>query len=156
MRPSWDDYYMHMAQATGVRATCDRGRSGAILAVDNRQIFSGYVGAAKGLEHCDEVGHLIRTVQYEDGSVKSHCCRTVHAEVNAILAAAYQVTQGGVMYCRMEPCPMCAQVIINAGIRKVVAEYRYQGAELSRMWLRRAGVQLVVLRDQEPDYSRKS
>lgn len=154
-RPSWDKYYMGLADASSTRATCDRGRSGAALVVDNRQIYTGYVGAAKGLGHCDDVGHLIREVKYEDGTVKQHCCRTVHAEINAILAAAYQVTRGGTIYCRMEPCPYCAMVIINAGIRRVVAECRYQGAELSRVWLAQAGVQLEVLCDFEPEYSRK-
>lgn len=152
VRPSWDEYHMGFADAAAARATCDRGRSGAALVVANRQVFTGYVGAAKGLDHCDCVGHMMHTVKYADGSVREHCVRTVHAEVNAILAAAHTIVQGSILYCKMEPCPYCAMIAINAGVKRIVAQYRYHGAALSREWLAKAGVKLEVLHDVEAEY----
>lgn len=152
MRPTKDEYMMAMAQAAASRATCDRGRSGAVIAVDGVVVSSGYVGAARGLPHCDEAGHLLRKVTYEDGSEHIHCQRTAHAEGNAIVQAARRVVQGGTLYCKMEPCLRCTVDLINAGIKRVVAEYRYHGAGLSREWLRMAGVQLDVINDTEPSY----
>lgn len=73
MRPTKDQYMMKMARAAGSRATCNRGKSGAVIAVDGVVVSSGYVGAARGLPHCDEAGHLMREVIYEDGSKHRHC-----------------------------------------------------------------------------------
>jgi len=152
MRPTKDQYMMKMARAAGSRATCNRGKSGAVIAVDGVVVSSGYVGAARGLPHCDEAGHLIREVTYEDGSKHRHCVRTAHAEGNAIVQAARRVVGGGTLYCKMEPCLRCTVDLINAGIKRVVADYRYHGAELSRKWLSMAGVQLDVVHDEDAPY----
>jgi dCMP deaminase len=147
-----DEYMMEIARAAAKRATCDRGRSGAVIANEGRVVSTGYVGAASGLCHCDEVGHLIRKVTYEDGSVHEHCVRTAHAEGNAIVQAARLIVAGGTIYCKMEPCLRCCVDIINAGITRVVAEYRYHGAALTREWFKQAGVELIVLNDEEASY----
>lgn len=154
-RPTKDEYMMEIARAAATRGTCDRGKSGACIAVDGTVVSTGYVGAARGLAHCDEVGHLMHHVVYEDGTPHEHCVRTAHAEGNALIQAARQVVKGGTIYCKMEPCMRCAVDIINAGIVRVVAEYRYHGAATSRDWLRAAGVELVVLNNEEQPYSRK-
>ncbi|MGW8178170.1 MAG: deoxycytidylate deaminase, partial [bacterium] len=80
-----------------------------------------------------------------------HCVRTAHAEGNAIVQAAKRgiAVAGGTMYCKMEPCLRCCVDIINAGIVRVVAEYEYHGAALTREWFKQAGVELVVLNRQE-------
>lgn len=152
MRPTKDQYMMKMARAAGSRATCNRGKSGAIIAVDGVVVSSGYVGAARGLPHCDEAGHLMREVIYEDGSKHRHCFRSAHAEGNAIVQAAKRVVGGGTLYCKMEPCLRCTVDLINAGIKRVVADYRYHGAELSRKWLAMAGVALDVVHDEDAPY----
>ena len=56
VRPSWDDYFLEVANAISKRATCDRGRSGCVIARDKRILVTGYVGAPAGLPHCDEAG----------------------------------------------------------------------------------------------------
>jgi len=87
-RPTWDEYFMDLANAAAKRATCDRGRSGCVIVRDRQLLVTGYVGSPRGLPHCDDVGHLLKKVYHEDGRVTQHCVRTVHAEQNAICQAA--------------------------------------------------------------------
>ncbi len=67
-RPTWDEYFMEVTRAVAKRATCDRGRSGCVIAKDKQILVTGYVGSAAGLPHCDEVGHQMKTIRHEDGS----------------------------------------------------------------------------------------
>lgn len=153
-RPTWDEYFMEVASAIAKRATCDRGRSGCVIARDNQILATGYVGAPAGLEHCDEAGHQMRRVLHEDGSISQHCVRTVHAEQNAICQAARRgvAIGGATLYCRMTPCRACAMMIINCGIVRVVAERRYHdGAESEDMFLK-AGVGLEYVHDELERY----
>jgi dCMP deaminase len=146
---------MEIARASGKRATCDRAKSGAVIVDPGGVVVStGYVGAARGLPHCDDVGHLFHEVIYADGTKHIHCVRSAHAEGNALVQAARRVVEGGTVYCKMEPCLRCTVDIVNAGIRRVVAEYRYHGAGMSREWLAMAGVELVVLNDEHASYTR--
>jgi len=158
-RPSWDEYWINKLEGEnsfGERATCDRGRSSAILVDEDQQIITtGYVGAPRKLPHCDEVGHLIRKVTYEDGTVHEHCKRTGHAELSAIVQAARvgRPVKGATLYCTMEPCIDCAIHIINAGIKRVVAKYRYHGAKLTREWFAQVGIAMTVIHDQHARYA---
>ena len=79
-RPSWDEYFMELANTASKRATCDRGRSGCVIVKDRQLLVTGYVGSPSGLPHCDEVGHLFRKTIEADGRITTHCVRTVHAE----------------------------------------------------------------------------
>ena len=67
VRPSWDEYFMQLANTVSTRATCDRGRSGCVIVKDKQLLVTGYVGSPSGLPHCDEVGHLFRQVIDTDG-----------------------------------------------------------------------------------------
>jgi dCMP deaminase len=158
-RPDWDEYFMGVLEAVSARATCDRGRSASILVINNRILTTGYVGAPKGLPHCDEVGHLYKKSFDLQGNPKTNCIRTSHAEENAIVQAALHgtPTKGATLYTRFEPCFVCAKMIINAGIVRVVCQRRYHDAALTRQWFKQAGVELVVLNpDEEQDYANKS
>lgn len=151
-RPSWDEYFTGIAQAVAMRATCDRGRSGCVVARENQILVTGYVGAPRGLAHCDEVGHQMKEMHHEDGTVSHHCVRTLHAEQNAIAQAARQGISllGATMYCHMTPCHVCSMFIVNCGIKRVVAEKKYhQGGEDV---LKAGGVELVVLHDEVETY----
>jgi len=154
-RPSWDEYFIGLTQEVAKRATCDRGRSGCIIVKDKRIMATGYVGSPPGLPHCDEVGHLLRKVIDEDDNVCQHCVRTTHAEQNAICQAArYGIAlEGATLYARMEPCRVCAMLIISVGIKRVVAQRRYHAAQDTREMFRAAGVELVVLEDTLEEYS---
>jgi dCMP deaminase len=156
-RPSWDEYFMEIMEAIAKRGTCERGRSGCVIAKDKQIISAGYVGSPIGEDHCDSVGHLFQKRYNADGTFSMHCVRTVHAEQNAICQAAKRGTsiEGATLYCRMTPCPVCAKMIINCGIKRVVCQKRYHdGAEAERLFLR-AGISLEHLSEDEEEYSGK-
>ena len=157
-RPSWDDYFMEVCDAISKRATCDRGRSGCVIAKDNQILVTGYVGAPTGLPHCDQVGHQLKQMLHEDGSVTTHCVRTVHAEQNAICQAAKRgiSIDGATLYCRMTPCRTCAMLIINCGIVRVVCQRRYQDPGDSESMLAQAGVSLEYVYDEVQEYGKQS
>ena len=156
VRPSWDEYFLKIMDVVALRATCDRGRSGCVIVRDNQILVTGYVGSPRGLFHCDDVGHLLKNVLKDDGSVSQHCVRTVHAEQNAITQAARLgiSIKDSTLYCRMEPCSVCAMLIINCGIKRVVCEKRYHAAQETREMFKQAGIELVVLIDEEMKYSK--
>jgi len=155
VRPSWDEYFMQVADAISQRATCDRGRSGCVIARDRQLLVTGYVGSPAGLPHCDDVGHQLKKVVHEDGHTTQHCVRTVHAEQNAICQAAKLGVSinGATLYCRMTPCRTCAMLIINCGIVRVVCEKRYHAAEESEKIFDQAGVVLEYVSREILEYS---
>jgi dCMP deaminase len=156
-RPSWDEYFMEIANTVAKRATCDRGRSGCVIARDKQLLVSGYVGSPKGLPHCDEVGHQLKKMIHEDGSITQHCVRTVHAEQNAICQAAKLgiSLQGATLYCRMTPCRTCAMIIINCGIVRVICEKKYHAGAESEEMFKLAGVTLEYVSEETMQYDKQ-
>ena len=156
-RPTWDQYFMEVTDAIAKRATCDRGRSGCVIAKDNQLLVTGYVGAPSGLPHCDEVGHQFKKTIHEDGSVTTHCVRTVHAEQNAICQAAKRgiSISGATLYCRMTPCRTCAMLIINCGIVRVVCQRRYHDSADSEAMFAKAGVNLEYVHNEVQEYDKQ-
>ncbi|MBS3087109.1 AAA family ATPase [Candidatus Pacearchaeota archaeon] len=152
VRPTWDEYFMEICRAVAKRGTCDRGRSGCVIVRNKQILVSGYVGSPIGLPHCDEVGHQFEDTIHEDGVKRTHCIRTTHAEQNAICQAAKLgiSIDGATLYCKMEPCPVCAKMIINSGILRVVCEKRYQSGAQSL--LEEAGVSVEVLVNEIEKY----
>lgn len=153
-RPSWDDYFLKIAELVGTRGTCDRGRAGCVITIDKRIVTTGYVGSPVGLAHCDETGHEMHTVTHPDGTSTRHCIRTTHAEQNAICQAARFGVKldGGTLYCKMTPCYTCAKMIINAGIKRVVSARDYHGGARSREIFAEAGVVFKLLSDEMTEY----
>jgi dCMP deaminase len=153
-RPSWDEYFMEVCEAISKRATCDRARSGCVIARDNQILVTGYVGAPAGLPHCDEAGHQLKKMLHEDGRITTHCVRTVHAEQNAICQAAKRgiAIGGSTLYCRMTPCRTCAMLIINCGIVRVVCQRRYHDAEDTEKMFKMAGIRLEHIYDEVQRY----
>ncbi|MBS3176510.1 cytidine/deoxycytidylate deaminase family protein [Candidatus Woesearchaeota archaeon] len=156
-RPSWDEYFLNIANEVAKRATCDRGRSGCVIVKNKHILTTGYVGSPRGIAHCDEVGHLFKSVTHDDGKTTQHCMRTTHAEQNAICQAAKLGVplEGATLYSKMEPCAVCAKMIINAGIQRVVCEKRYHTAQESRELFNQAGVQLDVIHDEVEKYEKQ-
>ena len=150
-RPSWDDYFLGLANAASKRATCNRGKSGCVIVRDKQVLATGYVGSPTGLPHCDDVGHLIKKVIQENGKTTEHCLRTVHAEQNAICQAAKRGVSiaGATIYTRMTPCRTCAMLLINCGIERVVCERKYKLAEESEKLFADAGVKLEYKHGEE-------
>jgi len=147
MRMTRGEYHLFILKAVKQRSTCDRGESGAILVKEGRIIATGYVGAPAGLPHCDEVGHLMEARQSMKERPSNHCIRTVHAELNTLLQAAYfgVSIKGATMYCTMTPCFECAKAIVNVGIKEVIAVYPYQKQLQTTVLFEKAGIHFIIL-----------
>ncbi|MAG13979.1 MAG: cell division protein DedD [Spirochaetales bacterium] len=154
VRPSWDDYFMEVADAISKRATCGRGRSGCVIAKDRQLLVTGYVGSPQGLPHCDEIGHQMKKVVHEDGTISEHCVRTVHAEQNAVCQAAKRgiAIEGATLYCRMTPCRTCAMLLINCGVSRVVCERKYHAGKESEELFSEAGIEIQYKFDELQRY----
>lgn len=153
-RPKWDEYFLGVTREVAKRATCDRGKSGCIIVKDRRILATGYVGSPSGLPHCDDEGHMLRDVIAPDGSISKHCIRTIHAEQNAICQAARFGTslEQATLYCTMEPCFVCAKMIVNCGIKRVVCEKRYHAGKHTRDLFKKAKIKLEVLSKEVARY----
>ncbi len=140
MRPSWDQYFMKIAEDVAVRSTCDRAAVGAVFVKEKHIISTGYNGSPAGLEHCDDIGHLM---------VDGHCVRTVHAEVNAIIQAAVfgLATKDAICYVTHFPCLNCTKTLINARIKKLIYKNAYRIDPIAQDFFKTAGVELVRLGD---------
>ncbi len=152
IRPSWDEYFMEICKTVAKRGTCDRGRSGCVIVKDKQILVTGYVGSPVGFPHCDEVGHKMEEWTH-DGVVRQHCIRTAHAEQNAICQAAKLgiPIEGATLYCKMTPCDICAKMIINSGIKRIVCEKVYHAAQENEFY-KIAGIQLDVLDKSIEEY----
>ncbi|HHT89415.1 MAG: dCMP deaminase family protein [Bacillota bacterium] len=125
-RPSWDRYFMEIAELVSSRSTCLRRQVGAVLVRDKQIIATGYNGAPRGVSHCLEVGCLREQLGIPSGE-RHEMCRGTHAEQNAIIQAAIHgvSTDGATLYCTHQPCILCAKMLINAGVRQVIFQGDY-------------------------------
>ncbi|HVB08756.1 MAG TPA: cytidine/deoxycytidylate deaminase family protein [Bacillota bacterium] len=139
-RPSWDEYFIAMAELAATRSTCPRRQVGAVLVKGGRVIATGYNGAVRGGVHCTDAGCLM---------VDGHCVRAVHAELNAILQCAVTGTSsaGCTLFTTSFPCVACAKAIVQAGIVRVVYLSPYPDPNSAEV-LRDGG---VALRHAEAD-----
>ena len=154
-RPSWDEYFMEVCRSIAKRATCDRGKSGCVIARDNQILVTGYVGSPIGFPHCDDVGHQMKKMTHEDGSETNHCVRTVHAEQNAICQAAKNgiSLNGATVYCKMTPCRTCAMLLINCGITRIVCDKKYHAGAESEEMLKTASIALEYVEETVENYT---
>jgi dCMP deaminase len=139
-RPSWDEYFMKLAEVIKSRADCTRRRVGSIIVKDYRIISTGYNGTPHKIRNCSE-GGCLRCQKRDKGEIKGYeyeeSCVCIHAEQNAIIQAAYQgsSTKGATLYSTTNPCSSCAKMLINAGIIRVVCRMEHhdkEGIELLR------------------------
>lgn len=121
MRPDWDVYFMTVAVVVATRSTCVRRQVGAVAVKDNRILATGYNGAPTGLEHCLERGCLREKEGVKSGE-RHELCRGLHAEQNALLQAAVHGVSiaGATLYATHQPCVLCAKMLVQAGIKRVV------------------------------------
>jgi len=143
-RPSWDEYFLDLADLAASRSTCLRRHVGAVLVRRERIISTGYNGAPRGLGHyCLELGCLRAEMKIPSGQ-RYELCRGVHAEQNAIINAAYYgiSTEDTVLYCTNQPCIICARILINAGIFRVVHRGDFED-NLALQFMQDAGIELV-------------
>lgn len=142
-RPSWPSYFMGIARLVAGRSTCLRRHVGAIAVLDKRILATGYNGAPSGLRHCLDIGCLREQNGVPSGQ-RHELCRALHAEQNVIIQAARHgiSIDGADIYCTDLPCVICAKMLINAGIRRIIYGSGYPD-DLSRDMLGEARVELV-------------
>ena len=135
IRPSWDEYFMQITFQVAKRSTCPRAAVGAVIVREKRILTTGYNGAPANLPHCSEVGCLM---------VNGHCVRALHAEQNAIIQGALHGVNvsESTIYVTHQPCLVCAKMIINAGVERVVYAGNYPD-EIAWGFLEGAGLELV-------------
>jgi len=144
-RPTLDQYFMEIATVVAKRSTCLRNQVGALFVKNKRILSTGYNGAPAGLDHCDLLGCARENVA---SGTHHELCRAVHAEQNAIIQAALHgiSIEGATLYCTHQPCILCAKMMINARVRKVVYRQSYpDGAALE--FLRQAGIEVVRVQE---------
>ena len=144
-RPSWDDYFMNIAQDVATRATCIRRKVGAIIVKDKRILSTGYNGAPTGIAHCTKDTCLRTTLNIPSGE-RQELCRGLHAEQNAIIQAALHGVSlnKAIIYVTNQPCSICTKMLINSGIKKFIFKYPYND-KLAMDMIKEAGIELVIL-----------
>jgi len=150
VRPDWDTYFMDMAKLASRRSSCLRRAVGAVLVKDRRLLATGYNGVPSGVTHCEVTGCLRDKLSVPSGE-RHELCRGLHAEQNAIIQAAFHGVsiRDAVLYCTNLPCIICAKMLINAGVRRIVYVEGYADA-LTEEMLREVGMELVRLEERTP------
>ena len=140
-RPSFHDYFWGIAKMVSSRSTCPSRQVGAVLVnpETNFILSTGYNGAPRGLPHCGE-----ECLTRKSGG-EWNKCQAIHAELNCIISAALNgaKTDGSIMYLTTTPCVFCARLIINAGIKHVLATSAYPQEEAIKL-LHAGGVKVTV------------
>jgi dCMP deaminase len=145
-RPDWDTYFLDIVELVSRRSTCLRRSVGAGLVRDKRILATGYNGAPSKLKHCLDIGCL-RDQQNVPSGERHELCRGLHAEQNAIIQAAVHGvnTKDSTLYCTNHPCVICAKMIINAGIARIVIRDGYSD-KLAAEMLREADIIVETLK----------
>ena len=127
-----ENYYLDIAQTVAGRSTCLRRCYGAIIVKNDEIVSTGYNGAPRGRKNCMDLGYCTREAMNVPSGERYELCRSVHAEMNAIISAARRDTLGATLYLAgreaktgellhdATSCSMCRRLIINAGIQRVV------------------------------------
>ena len=127
-----ENYYLDIAETVLERSTCLRRRYGAIIVQHDEIVSTGYNGAPRGRKNCMDLGYCAREAMNVPSGQRYELCRSVHAEMNAIISAARRDAIGSTLYLAgreakngellhdATSCSMCRRLIINAGIERVV------------------------------------
>lgn len=147
-RPSWDEYFMKITRVVAERSTCMRRRVGAILVREKHILATGYNGAPRGLRHCSEVGCLRERKGVPSGE-RHELCRGLHAEMNVLLQAALHgiPIAGSTLYSTTYPCSLCAKMLINGEIVRIVAAGDYPD-EMAKQMLKEARIKVHVMKEK--------
>ena len=141
----WDVRFMEVAELISAWASCyQRDRKiGAVIVKNKRILTTGYNGAPAGIKTCVERGECLRKKQGIASGTMQELCYAIHAEQNAIIQAAKLgiSIQDATLYCTHQPCVICAKMIVNAGISRVVYREGYP-VEFAREMLEEGGVSL--------------
>ena len=146
----WDKRFMQLTETVASWSSCfqENRHVGAIIVRDKRVMTTGYNGAPAGVKSCEEKGECLRRKLNVPSGTKQELCFAVHAEQNAVIQAArYGINvSGATLYCTHQPCVICAKIIINAGITRVVYKEGYPD-EFSLRLFEEAGVKVEKYAD---------
>lgn len=147
-RPSWDDYFLEMAQLVSKRSTCVRRQVGAVLVTDKKILATGYNGAPSGLAHCLDIGCLRDKLEIPSGQ-RHELCRVLHAEQNALIQASLHgiSVKGSTLYVTNHPCIICAKMLINAGIKDIVITQGYPD-KMAMGFLKEGKIEVRLIRGE--------
>ena len=134
-RPTWDEYFIKIAEVVASRSTCMRRRYGAVIVKDRVIVSTGYNGAPRGSVNCVDVNRCRRKELNIPAGERYELCEAVHAEQNAIINGAPERMKDAAIYiagfeedgsaAEGKPCLLCARMIRNAGLNEVVYLSRY-------------------------------
>lgn len=142
-RPSWDRYFAKIVEDVATRSTCFRHQFGAVIINEKREIVStGYNGVVRGAPHCEDIG-CVKEEQNIESGMGHGICPAVHAEQNALIQAGKQ-SLGATLYTNSYPCKICARLMVNAGIKRVVISGDYTDKEGVKI-LDDAGIEVTIL-----------
>jgi dCMP deaminase len=144
-RISADEYFLKIASVVAERSTCLRHHMGAVAVKDKHILTTGYNGAPAGVKDCLELGCL-RDAQNIPSGTRTEICRAIHAEQNVIIQAALHgiSLEGCTIYCTHTPCVLCAKMMVNARVKRVVIFTKYADDSFKELF-REAGIQVDVL-----------
>ena len=138
---------MELTEQVATWSSCFKSdrQVGAVIVKNKRILTTGYNGAPEGVVSCKEKGECLRVKLGIARGTRHEVCYAVHAEQNAIIQAARLgiVLEGATLYCTHQPCVICAKMIINAGIKRIVYKDGYPD-DFSMQLLQEAGVQVDV------------
>ena len=142
-RPTWDQYFMSIAQVVASRSNCVKRKVAAVVTRDRRIVSTGYNGTPRGTRNCNE-GGCPRCNDLAPGGTGLLDCLCSHGEENAITQASYHGAslQNATLYTTFSPCLQCTKMIINSGLSEVVYNAGYPLGERSLKLLKEAGVKL--------------
>ena len=143
-RPDWDTYFMSIAHLVSTRSTCLRRQVGAVMVRDKQILTTGYNGVPRGITHCTPE-NCLRSVKDIPSGQQQELCRGLHAEQNAIIQAALHgvSTKDATLYCTHKPCILCAKMLINAGVVRIVYQDFYPDP-LADEKLEEAGIEMCI------------
>ena len=144
-RLSADEYFLKIASVVAERSTCLRHHMGAVAVKDKHILTTGYNGAAAGLKDCLELGCLRNANNIPSGT-RTEICRAIHAEQNVIIQAALHgiSLEGCTIYCTHTPCVLCAKMMINARVKRVVIFTKYADDSFKELFSE-AGITVDIL-----------
>lgn len=125
----WDKRFMELTKVIATWSSCynENRQVGAVIVQNKRIITTGYNGAPSGIESCKDKGYCMRRQMNIQSGTRHELCYAIHAEQNAIIQAAKigVSINGATLYCTHQPCVICAKMIVNSGISRVVYEQGY-------------------------------
>lgn len=141
-RITWDEYFYGLVHLIAQRSVCLRRKVGCLIVRNHQILCTGYNGPPAGHPHPEDLGGCERDIEGIKSGERLELCYCLHAEQNAILQAARNGVsiEGATIYCTTFPCPICARMIANSGIREVRVFSNYPGQERSQLMFERCHI----------------